>query len=574
MIAEHDTPMDCASSREQQFLDIFQKVSRLTSMAFDHQQIMDTIVRGLPGLLDIDACTIRLFDPSTAIPLLGAAHGVSLEYLSREVVDSEQTMAMIRSGHPVFSGHVDEDPHLPFQQAARREGIKCVLSLPILFQGDLTGILRLLTRSERSFTAVEISFAMALAEQVGIAIAHGRMFKEVETQLNFNREIQAISTLVNSTLDLEVILKSLVERAAITMGVKGCTLRLLDPAGKNLDLAASFGVSAEYLQRGDIAQERSMQMVLGGAPVSIYDVRHDQRIDYPLEMAAEGLVSLLAVPLKVHGEIIGVLRILADTPRVFTQAEVQFAVTMAEVGGAAIRNARNYSRVNQLLNRIKEHEHFLGDIINSLHHQLLVLDPDRRVVLANRAFLESIGLSEADVLGSQYGQFCTTGATGNLCPVDQILQGQRMEPFVQEFRDNDEQRWLERTAAPIYDRRGEIAYVLEIIRDITSSHLLAEEKMQSGKLQGIVELAGTVAHEINSPLFAALGTAQLLADDCTQAEMSAELEVIIRNLRQIGELTEKMTSMTGYSSRAYVGMTTILSLNEKKDNTVDGNLNP
>jgi len=555
--------VNSTQAREQQFLDVFQKITRLTSMVFDHQEVMNTIVRSLPELLTIDACTIRLLDSSIQSFVLGAAHGVSLEYLSREVIDTEETLAMIRSGYPVYSAHVDEDPFLPFREAASREGIKSVLTLPILYQGELIGIMRLLTRSARGFSSGEISFAMALAEQVGIAISHGRMFKKMEAQLTFLREIQSISTLVNSTLDLDTILGSLVERAAVTMSAKGCTLRLVDPDSGHLTLNASYGVSSAYLQRGEVENEQNIKLVLSGEPVAIYDVSHDQRIDYHQQMAAEGIVSLLAVPVKVNGEVIGVMRILTDALRVFTDTEVRFAVTLAEVGGTAIRNARNYHRINLLVEQAREHEAFLADIINSLQHQLLVLDRDRRVVLANQVYLDAAGKKESEVLGTPYGELCR--AADGVCPVDQIFQGEEMCPFVQEFRSDDQSRWFERTASPIRDAGGNIDYVIEIIRDITSEHLLAEEKNQSSKLQAIVELAGTVAHEINSPLFAALGTAQLLAEDALSPEMSEELAVIVRNLKQIGELTRKMTAMTGFTSRDYVGESKILSLTQNQE---------
>jgi PAS domain S-box-containing protein len=551
-----------AQSREQQFLGVFQTITRLTSMVFDHQEVMDTIVCSLPELLLIDACTIRLLDSSTRSFVLGAAHGVSLEYLSREVIDTEETLAMIRSGYPVYSAHVDEDPFLPFREAASREGIKSVLTLPILSQGELIGIMRLLTRSARSFSSGEISFAMALAEQAGIALSHGRMFKEMEAQLTFLREIQGISTLVNSTLDLDGILGSLAERAVVTMGAKGCTLRLIDPESGHLELAASYGVSSEYLQRGEVENERNIKMVLSGEPVAIYDISHDQRLEYHQQMAVEGIVSLLAVPVKVNGEVIGVLRILNAAPRVFTDTEVRFAVTLAEVGGTAIRNARNYRRIKLLVEQAREHERFLANILNSLQHQLLVLDRDRRVVLANQVHLEAVGKKESEVLGTHYGELCR--AADGVCPVDQILHGKEMRPFVQEFRSDDQSRWFERTASPIYDAHGNVEYVIEIIRDITSEHLLAEEKNQSSKLQAIVELAGTVAHEINSPLFAALGTAQLLADENLQPEVSEELAVIVRNLQQIGELTRKMAAMTGFTSRDYVGESKILSFTQNQ----------
>ena len=556
--------MNIPQSREQQFLGVYQKITRLTSMVFDHQEVMETIVRSLPELLAIDACTIRLLDSSTRSFVLGAAHGVSLEYLSREVIDTEATMVMVQSGYPVFSTRVDEDPSPPFRDAANREGIKSVLTLPIIFQGKLTGIMRLLIRTERSFTAEEIAFAMAIAEQVGLAIAHGRMFKEMEVQLDFLREIQALSTLVNSTLDLDRILRTMVERVAITMGAKGCTLRLLNPATNKLELAAAFGVSNEYLQRGEVENERNIKMVLAGEPVAIYDLHHDQRVDYRQQMADEGIASLLAVPLKVDQEIIGVMRILAGVPRVFTSIEVQFSVTLAEVGGTAIRNARNYRKINLLFGQIEEHERFLNDIINSLPHQLLVFDRHRRVVLANKVFLAAMGKEESEVLGMNYGDLCSSCATGAIsCPVDQILEDIKMMPLVQEFRSGDQHHWFERTASPLYDTEGRIEYVIEIIRDITSDHMLAEEKIQSGKLQGIVELAGTVAHEINSPLFVALGTAQLLVEESEPSQGVDELGVIIRNLQQISELTKKMIGMTGFSSSDYVGASRLLSFTDE-----------
>ncbi len=60
----------------------------------------------------------------------------------------------------------------------------------------------------------------------------------------------------------------------------------------------------------------------------------------------------------------------------------------------------------------------------------------------------------------------------------------------------------------------------------------------------------------------ALGTAELLIEDCQQPELREELAVIIRNLRQIGELTRKMTAMTGYTSREYVGERKIVSFTQ------------
>ena len=549
------------SSNELKYLKVLQKVTKLISRVLDHQQVMDTIVRELPALLDIDAATIRLLDSSTNTFVMGAAHGLSLEYLSRTQIDTEETMAVINSGYPVAKTDVDQDSHFSDQELVSQEGIKSVLTLPILFQDSVIGILRLLTRRSRTFTSEEISFSMALAEQVGIAISNGRMFSEMENQIDFMKEVQDISTVVNSTLDLDLVLHTIVERLPRSMGCKACTIRLLQPQTNHLELVAAHGISDKYLQRGEVEREKNITMALSGEPVSIYDVSRDKRVLYKESMESEGIKSLLAVPLKVKGEVIGIIRILSASHHCFTSSEINFAVTVAEIGGTAIQNARTYRQITLLFNQVEESERFVANILNCIRPQLLVVDRNLHLVLANRVFLEAIGKEEQALLGSDYhalwqGQACPA----EICPVEQVLATGQVASHEHQLVKDDGPHWLERTASPMLGETGEVEYVIEVIRDITAKRQLEQEHLERVKLQGVVELAGTVAHEINSPLFAALGTAQLLVEDLESDELAKEVRTIIRNLKTIGELTRKMTTMTGFESRDYVGDTKIAEL--------------
>ena len=147
-----------------------------------------------------------------------------------------------------------------------------------------------------------------------------------------------------------------------------------------------------------------------------------------------------------------------------------------------------------------------------------------------------------------------------MCPVDQVLTSGRMASSVQQLDGGDGPRWLERTATPMLGESGEVEFVIEVIRDLTAQRLLEAEKLERSKLEGVVEMAGAVAHEINTPLFAALGTAQMLESDLAGAAEEEDVRTVIRNLKAISELTAKMTAMTGFSSREYVGETRIVSL--------------
>jgi two-component system, NtrC family, sensor kinase len=549
-----------SETRDRRYLQVFQQVTRMISMVHDDRQVMEKIVLSLPALLRIDACTIRLLDPATGGFVLGAAAGLSPAYLARPDVDSKETMELVSSGSPVAMVEIERSPHRPFREAARDEGITSVLTLPISFQGGVIGIMRLLTRRTRHFTDEEISFSMALAEQAGIAISNGRMFKQLEHQVDFLREVQAISKLVGSTLDLDTVLRTIVERLPAGMQAQGCTIRLLTPQTNRLVLVASSGLSQEYLDRGEVVDEKNAIRALKGEPVAISNVLEDDRVFYKEHMGREGIKSLLAVPIKAKEEVIGIIRVLAREYRTFSKAEVNFSMAVAEVGGAAIANARTYRKITLLFNQIEEQEMFLANILDCIRQQLLVVDRQRRVVMANRAFIEIDGRKESDVLGLDYGRICRMELEGELCPVDQVLLTGQMATIVQQIGEGDGTQWFERTATPMMNETGELEFVIEIIRDLTAQRRLEAEQEERSKLQGVVEMAGTVAHEINSPLFAALGTAQLLEVDAAGDEQKEDIGTIVRNLNIIRELTAKMTAMTGYRSRDYVGETRIIAL--------------
>ncbi len=555
-----NTPTQTISpqAKEQGFLKVFKKVTRLISMVLDHQQVMDTIVSSLPELLDIDACTIRLLDMGTNSFVLGAAHGLSLEYLSRQSIDTEETMEMIKSGYPVAKVDLDEDPTYRDRDAAAKEGIKSVLTLPILFQDSIIGIMRLLTKKQRLFTAEEISFSMALAEQVGVAISNGRMFKEMANQVDFMNEVQKISSMVNSTLDMDSVLNTIVQRVPLSMQAKGCTLRLLNPLTNQLELVASYGISETYLDSSNIENEKNVTMVLSGEPVAIYDISTDDRVLNKKNMMKEGINSLLAVPIKVGNEIIGVLRIFSDKHRSFSDLEVNFAVTVAEAGGTAIQNARVYQKINLLFNQIEENERFLSDILDCIRPELLVVDNKKHIVLANKVCLQRLGIDEAEILGMEYHELCSADEDGGACPVEDVFRDGKPATYEHKVELDDGEHWFERTASPMFDEHGNVEFVIEIVRDITTKRKLEKEQIERVELQGVVELAGTVAHEINTPLFAALGTAQILEEDIEKQELIADVQTIIRNLKKISELTGKMTEMTGFERKDYVGEANIV----------------
>jgi signal transduction histidine kinase len=155
---------------------------------------------------------------------------------------------------------------------------------------------------------------------------------------------------VGSTLQLKEVLDRLTRSTAEVMGVQACTIRLLQETGTQLCLESWYGLSEDYLQKGCLLVEQNplVREVLAGEVINIADIRHDDRLQYPVEAAAVGIRSTLTAPLQGRSRNLGILRVYCDDVDCFSADDAQFLATVARYGSIAIENAMAYEAVQNL----------------------------------------------------------------------------------------------------------------------------------------------------------------------------------------------------------------------------------
>jgi GAF domain-containing protein len=166
-------------SKEKEYLRVFQKVAKVVSSSLQLGEVLDTIVKILPEVMRVKAATIRLLDREGKNLALVAAYGLSEHYLKRGPVDMEKNIQEAMQERPVAIYDVTSDPRVVYRKEAELEGIRSMLTLPVIAGGRVIGILRLLTSHTRHFSQQEIDFAAALAEQCGMAIENARMYERL-----------------------------------------------------------------------------------------------------------------------------------------------------------------------------------------------------------------------------------------------------------------------------------------------------------------------------------------------------------------------------------------------------------
>ena len=130
----------------------------------------------------------------------------------------------------------------------------------------------------------------------------------------------------------------------------------MDKETKRLLVSSSFGLSREYLDKGPVDSEKSIESTLKGEWVLVSDAKNDPRIQYQQEAKKEGIASILSVPMYVKGTLIGVLRLYSSEERTFSEIENEFISGLVEIGSIGIENARMYSHLKA------DHEKLIYDV--------------------------------------------------------------------------------------------------------------------------------------------------------------------------------------------------------------------
>ena len=167
-------------------------------------------------------------------------------------------------------------------------------------------------------------------------------------RINYETLLKVTRAMSMSRDPEEVILLS-VESIRKSLDFKGCALFLMNEKTQELEVAASDGLSKEYLNKGPVSSSQSIAQSLEDGPVAIYDVSDDPRIQYPEAAKKEGIASILSVPIFVRGKAIGAMRVYTSKKWEFTLEDVNFVQALGQMTGMLVDMCRLYQGQNEMI---------------------------------------------------------------------------------------------------------------------------------------------------------------------------------------------------------------------------------
>jgi sigma-B regulation protein RsbU (phosphoserine phosphatase) len=171
------------------------------------------------------------------------------------------------------------------------------------------------------------------------------MPEKTQKQIERDEQIYQLTTLVAGEFSLQEVLDKLAEAAVKIVGVKACSIRLLDEEAGDLKMRSTFGLSEEYRNKGVVSKnDNVIKAAFAGEAVVLDDMRVDGRVKYKEATIKEGLVSQLTVAMHFKGKAIGVLRLYSPKPMHFDEDDINLARAVASQCAVAITNARLYAK--------------------------------------------------------------------------------------------------------------------------------------------------------------------------------------------------------------------------------------
>jgi GAF domain-containing protein len=363
-----------------EYFRLFFETAQQILSARDLQTTLDSLVQRTVAALDIKAGGLRLIDEQTGNLDQVASFGLSDTYINKGALNSDQSIPEVLNGAPVCIKDAPNDSRIQYPDAMRAEGINTVLSVPVIAGDNVIGVLRLYCAEARDFSEEDIEFVSALAEMGGLAIANARLyeaegdklaalFAEIGVDLpvgiepndkpleafaiqgidtdrcfEYFRTLHEVTQAILSTQDSEQVMQLIVDKTIDIMQVKAAALRLRNETTHELELIVSTGLSDKFLSKGQPHTDQSISATLAGETVLILDTATDSRLEYPAETVAEGIVSILSLPIVARQRVVGVLRLYSADKRQYSQEEAIFLSALAEISGVAIMNARLYEK--------------------------------------------------------------------------------------------------------------------------------------------------------------------------------------------------------------------------------------
>ena len=349
------------------------------------------IAEAVRRVVPFDRTAIFLHDPDKdvlRISILESSTAVGNELpLGTEVSATDSHAGWVfQHREPLVRQDLAEGLRFPVEDRVFAGGFRSYVMLPLVSHGKSLGTLGVASSQPNQYGDTDVRFLRDVATQIAIAVENMKAYASISA-LNAQvteaaaraRALLEINNLMISNLTQDALFRAIAQAVRRVIPFDRTALCLHDSARDVLRVAivesslpvTRFTVGMEFA----VTDTHMGQVFRSQRPLLRGDIEVEH--EYPLERlnVADGVHSLLVVPLIVRGASIGTLGVSSTAPGQYTMADAVFLQEVANQVAMAVQNMKAYEEISVayeeisvLKARLERENAYLQEEIGTEHH--------------------------------------------------------------------------------------------------------------------------------------------------------------------------------------------------------------
>lgn len=353
------------------------------------------------------------------------------------------------------------------------------------------------------------------------------MIQDMVTYLIRQRDyLLDISRALTSQLSLSEVLRRILKSATEMLGGRAGLIALADETKETFAVRASYGIQPALLH----LFAPLLTDIPRSDPESFTIPELNRKMQLVARAAGMGLRQVVALPMVVGGELVGVIYIFREYGGHFTPNEVRLLQSFADQAAIAVHNARLYEQVITEKRR-------LDAILRHSADGIMILTPDLRIESINLALARVTGWRVEDAQGAHHDDVIHWARRESSMGLQEAIAGgwplgEQSVLYVEGdlMHVSGSTLSVGITYAPLFDDRGTLRNIIGNVRDITRFREAEEAKTM---------FISVVSHELKTPVSIIKGYASTL----NREDVEWDRQTVLRGLSVIDEEADKLAEL-------------------------------
>jgi K+-sensing histidine kinase KdpD len=530
-------------------LETLAQLSRHIAAILDLDALLNYAVQSLSQDFEYKFTSIFLIDNTETRIILKAASNINVKALSARFSSlpiDHQTIAgqVAATTEPILVDSITQSDYEPLGYLPIETHSE--LAVPLVSGGLVLGVLDIQSDAPNKYNADDLFLLRTIADQLAVAIENARLFEERDRRMAELAVFNQIGAVISGSHNLMVMLPNILGRVSALFQVEGVSLMLLE--NEELRFVVAVGAGSEEITSFTLkpGQGIAWSVVETGQTIRVdnvaTDARHFSEIDSAIDFETR---SLLAVPVQIHGKILGVMEAINRLDsRPFSRDDEVTLEFIASSVAITIENARLFSQtqrhIEQLAGLLEA-----SRVINTLDLQDILDTIVQRVGLLLKAEYTTVYLADDET------QQIRETASHSLGPVTHASP-----PFYKYGEGTVGWTLQHHQSLRINDVSQDERFLYTSPRSYLITNLITIPLIVKNEAIGVLE----VANKLDSETFTA-------ADEALLSAFASQAAVAIYNARLFNETNQRLAEVSTLYTFADQ-MTKVLDLDQVSQSTV------